>query len=92
MMADLDGVIERFKNALTVKNECMQEIITMRFTEYDLKEVIYLLGELKYRREQDDNEAWEKIIDEGSRLNREFTKKLADFMELLRDESMRGTI
>lgn len=53
MMADLDGVIERFKNALTVKNECMQEIITMRFTEHDLKEVIYLLGELKYRREQE---------------------------------------
>ena len=26
MMADLDGVIERFKNALTVKNECMQAI------------------------------------------------------------------
>lgn len=42
--------------------------------------------------DQDDDEAWEKIIDEGSRLNREFTKKLADFMELLRDESMRGTI
>ena len=42
--------------------------------------------------DQDDNEAWEKITDEGSRLNKEFAKKLAGFVELLRDESMRGTV
>ena len=47
MIADLDGVIDRFKNLLEIQkcNQC--EYINATFTEHDLKEIIYLLGELK---------------------------------------------
>jgi len=41
--------------------------------------------------EQDDQEAWDRIVDESNRLCREFTSKMADWMEMLRDESLRGT-
>lgn len=39
---------------------------------------------------QEDNAAWEQIIDHSSELCREFTKMMADWMEYLRKESMNG--
>jgi hypothetical protein len=53
MTADLDKVYERFKNLLELKNKRYQEFISTRFDEYDLKEIIYLLGELKAIREKE---------------------------------------
>ena len=44
---DLDGVIDRFEGLLKLKYTLYLEEITARFTEHDLKEIIYLLGELK---------------------------------------------
>ena len=50
-MGDLDKVIERFKNLLEVQKITQQEVISTKFSETDLKEIIYLLGELKAVRE-----------------------------------------
>ena len=36
---------------------------------------------------QDDDRAWEQIIDHSNELCREFTVKMADWMEYLREES-----
>ena len=51
-MVDLDAVLERFNLELKLRKELQQELSPMRFTEYDLKEIIYLLNELKYFREE----------------------------------------
>lgn len=53
MTADLDKVLDRFKNELEIRCELWEAWSVMRFDEYDLKEIIYLLGELKFRREQE---------------------------------------
>ena len=37
---------------------------------------------------QSDNEAWEEIIDKSNELCREFTVKMADWLEYLRNKSM----
>ena len=37
---------------------------------------------------QDDHAAWEKLIDRNSELHHEFAVKLAEWMELLRKESL----
>ena len=50
-MDDLESVLERFNLELKLRKELCQELSAMRFTEYELKEIIYLLNELKYRRE-----------------------------------------
>lgn len=39
---------------------------------------------------QNDNDAWNEIIDRSNDLCREFTKKMAEWMELLRNESIKG--
>ena len=51
-MVDLDAVLERFNLELKLRKELQQELSPMRFTEYDLKEIIYLLNELKYLRKE----------------------------------------
>lgn len=45
---NLDGVIDRFKGLLELKDVLYLETIEARFNEHDLKEIIYLLDELKY--------------------------------------------
>lgn len=40
---------------------------------------------------QDDDAAWEKLIDRNSELHHEFAVKLAEWMEMLREESKNGT-
>ena len=50
-MDDLDAVLERFDNELRLRRELCQELSPMRFSEHELKEIIYLLRELKFRRE-----------------------------------------
>lgn len=52
MTADLDAVINRFNTLLFVMISCKHEIETAKFTEHDLKEIIYLLGELKTIRQE----------------------------------------
>ena len=37
---------------------------------------------------QTDNEAWEEIIDKSNELCQEFTVKMADWLEYLRNKSM----
>ena len=44
---DLDKVYERFKNELELQKMAQIENVTMRFNERELKEIIYLLGNLK---------------------------------------------
>ena len=44
---DLDRVYDRFKNELELQKMAQIENVTMRFNEHELKEIIYLLGELK---------------------------------------------
>ena len=39
---------------------------------------------------QDDHAAWERIIDRNSELHHEFAIKLAEWMELLGEESRNG--
>ena len=44
---NLDMVIERFINLLELQRGFFVEVIGAEFTEHELKEIIYLLGELK---------------------------------------------
>ena len=44
---NLDGVIDRFKGLLELQKVLQLDTIEAKFTEFDLKEIIYLLGELK---------------------------------------------
>ena len=46
-MGDLEKILERFKNLLEVQRYTQQELIETKFSELELKELIYLLGELK---------------------------------------------
>ena len=46
-MTDIDKVYDRFRNLLDIMKTNQLETVTARYTEYDLKEIIYLLGELK---------------------------------------------
>lgn len=50
-MSDLDDVLERFLNELRLQKDLQYETVRMTFTEMELKQIIYLLGELKGRRE-----------------------------------------
>lgn len=40
--------------------------------------------------DQSDQEAWDSISDKASEICREFTKRMADWMEMLREESLNG--
>lgn len=44
---NVDRVIGRFKALMEVQKELSLEVIDAKYTEHDLKEIIYLLGELK---------------------------------------------
>ena len=44
---DIDRVYDRFKNELELQKMAQIENVTMRFNERELKEIIYILGELK---------------------------------------------
>ena len=51
---DLDRVYERFKNELELQKMAQIENVTMRFNERELKEIIYLLGNLKAMLEREE--------------------------------------
>lgn len=51
---NLDGVIDRFKCLLEFQKDFQLETVPAKFTEHDLKEIIYLLGELKAVKEVDE--------------------------------------
>lgn len=53
-MTNLDNVINRFNNMLTIKKQLYLEEVTAKFNEREIKEIIYLLGELKEVRKQHD--------------------------------------
>lgn len=40
--------------------------------------------------EQDDNEAWDRINDMCAKMRKELAVKQADWMEMLREESLNG--
>lgn len=44
----LEELIDRFKNNLSLMVELQAEEMKMRFTEYDLKTIVYYLSELRY--------------------------------------------
>ena len=44
---NLDGVIDRFTGLLELQRVLFLEFIEARFSEHDLKEILFLLGELK---------------------------------------------
>ena len=53
---DIDRVYDRFKNELELQKMAQIENVTMRFNERELKEIIYILGELKaYMEKENDN-------------------------------------
>lgn len=51
MGVNLDGVLDRFTGLLELQRVLFLEFIEARFSEHDLKEIIYLLEELKMARE-----------------------------------------
>lgn len=42
----LKEIQDRFKNCLDLQKECQQELVTMQFTERELKEIIDITGDL----------------------------------------------
>ena len=44
---NVDAVMDRFNGLLELQKVLSLEVIEAKFTEHDLKEIIYLLGELK---------------------------------------------
>lgn len=51
---NVDRVMDRFKGLLELQKVLSLEVIEAKFTEHDLKEIIYLLGELKAIKEVDE--------------------------------------
>ena len=60
-MVDLEKVIKRFENLKEFQKELGREIVQASFTERDIKEILYLLGELKAIRESDGIKKLEQI-------------------------------
>ena len=59
VVVDVDKWLDRFKNGLIVQREMQVELLRMSFDNRDLKEIIYLLGELKaFRENQAENESY----------------------------------
>ena len=54
---NVDGVMDRFKGLLELQKELSLEVIEAKFTEHDLKEIIYLLGELKAIKAESEDKA-----------------------------------
>ena len=58
-MIDVEKWIDRFKNTLSLQIDIQQDYMLMRFDNRDLKELVYLLGELKaFRDNQAENESY----------------------------------
>ena len=58
-MIDVEKWIDRFKNTLSLQIDIQQDYMLMRFDNRDLKELVYLLGELKaFRENQAENESY----------------------------------
>ena len=56
---DVEKWLDRFKNALYLQKDLQQDFMQMRFDNRDLKEIVYLLGELKvFRDNQAENESY----------------------------------
>lgn len=51
-MIDVEKWLERFENELYLQKDLQQDYMQMRFDNRDLKEIVYLLGELKARRDK----------------------------------------
>lgn len=51
---DVEKWLDRFKNTLNLQIDVQQDYMQMRFDNRDLKEIVYLLGELKARRDKDE--------------------------------------
>ena len=60
-MVDLEKAIKRFENLKEFQKELGREIVQASFTERDIKEILYLLGELKAIRESDGIKKLEQI-------------------------------
>ena len=60
-MVDLEKAIKRFENLKEFQKELGREIVQASFTERDIKEILYLLGELKTIRESDGIKKLEQI-------------------------------
>ena len=56
-MCELENWIDRFNTVLDIQKHEQIEYIQIRFDNRDLKEIIYLLGELKARRVKDETMA-----------------------------------
>ena len=52
---DASRVLSRFKNNLELIKQLQLDTMTMRFNEHELKEIIYLLGNLKAYMEREDS-------------------------------------
>ena len=58
-MCELENWIDRFNTVLAIQKHEQIEYIQIRFDNRDLKEIIYLLGELKaFRDNQAENESY----------------------------------
>jgi hypothetical protein len=58
-MIDVEKWIDRFKNTLSLQIDIQQDYMLMRFDNRDLKEIVYLLGELKaFQENQAENESY----------------------------------
>lgn len=56
---DVEKWLDRFKNALYLQKDLQQDFMQMRFDNRDLKEIVYMLGELKaFRDNQAENESY----------------------------------
>ena len=60
-MVDLEKAIKGFENLKEFQKELGREIVQASFTERDIKEILYLLGELKAIRESDGIKKLEQI-------------------------------
>lgn len=74
---DLDKVYDRFKLDLDLIKQLQLEDMSMRLNEKELKEIIYLLGELKAIREKhldkwDIEKIREEMCDDYCRFPREY--------------------
>lgn len=56
---DVEKWLERFENELYLQKDLQQDFMQMSFDNRDLKEIVYLLGELKaFRDNQAENESY----------------------------------
>ena len=69
-MIDVEKWIDRFKNALYLQKDLQQDFMQMRFDNRDLKEIVYLFGELKaFQENQAENESYHSSYHSGGNKN-----------------------